>query len=70
VLNYYVFFSALSRETGDELTKTTVRRGLEFDVTVHRLLPPTEIQAETVFSCGMEIPGTQFSLRNRLLVAY
>jgi hypothetical protein len=33
-----------SRETGDELTKTTVRRGMEFDVTVHRLLPPTEIQ--------------------------
>ncbi len=53
------------RETGDELTKTTVRRGLEFDVTVHRLLPPTEIQAETVFSCSMEIPGTQFSLRKR-----
>lgn len=54
-------------ETGDELTKTTVRRGLEFDVTVHRLLPPTEIQAETVFSCSMEIPGTQFSLRKETM---
>lgn len=57
-MNYHL------RQSGDEVTKTTVRRGLEYDVTVHRLLPPTDLPPETVFSCSMEIPSTQFSLRN------
>ncbi|XP_023341819.1 uncharacterized protein LOC111711657 [Eurytemora carolleeae] len=54
-------------QSGDEVTKTTVRRGLEYDVTVHRLLPPTDLPPETVFSCSMEIPSTQFSLREETM---
>jgi len=55
------------RHSHDEVTKTTVRRDLEYDVTVHRLLPPTDIPPETVFTCRMEIPGTQFSLREETM---
>ena len=31
------------RHSHEEVTKTTVRRDLQYDVTVHRLLPPTDI---------------------------
>jgi len=55
------------RQNGDEVTKTTVRRGLDYDVTVHRLIPPTDLPPETIFSCAMEIPNTRFSLREETM---
>jgi len=47
----------------EDITTTTVRRGLLYDVTVHTLLPTSSLSQQTVFSCAMLIPGTQFSLK-------
>ena len=49
-----------SSVSGDSST-TTVRRGMMYDVSVHTRLAAT-LPHQTVFSCHMEIPGTQFSL--------
>ena len=46
-----------------ETTTTTVHRGITYDVTVNGIIPLSSLSLETVFSCSMEIPGTQFSLR-------
>jgi hypothetical protein len=46
-----------------ETTTTTVHRGITYDVTVNEIIPLSSLSLETVFSCSMEIPGTQFSLR-------
>jgi len=37
--------------------------GLLYDVTVHTLLPTSSLSQQTVFTCAMLIPGTQFSLK-------
>jgi len=47
----------------EDITTTTVRRGLLYDVTVHTLLPTSSLSQQTVFTCAMLIPGTQFSLK-------
>ena len=44
-------------------TTTTVHRGITYDVTVNGAIPLSSLSLETVFSCSMEIPGTQFSLK-------
>ena len=44
------------------MTTTTVRRGLLYDVSVTAMLS-SSLSHQTVFSCSMEIPGTQFSLK-------
>ena len=49
-----------ARTTGDTST-TTVRRGMMYDVSVHSQLAPS-LSQQTVFSCYMMIPGTQYSL--------
>ena len=46
-----------------ETTTTTVHRGITYDVTVNGVIPLSSLSLETVFSCSMEIPGTQFSLK-------
>jgi hypothetical protein len=46
-----------------ETTTTTVHRGITYDVTVNGIIPLSSLSLETVFSCSMEIPGTQFSLK-------
>ena len=46
-----------------ETTTTTVHRGITYDVTVNGMIPLSSLSLETVFSCSMEIPGTQFSLK-------
>jgi hypothetical protein len=46
-----------------ETTTTTVHRGITYDVTVNGAIPLSSLSLETVFSCSMEIPGTQFSLK-------
>ena len=46
--------------TADTST-TTVRRGMMYDVSVTSVLAPS-VPHQTVFSCWMEIPGTQYSL--------
>ena len=45
-----------------ETTTTTVHRGITYDVKVNGIIPLSSLSLETVFSCSMEIPGTQFSL--------
>ena len=45
---------------GDTST-TTVRRGIMYDVSVRTSLSPS-LSQQTVFSCFMMIPGTQYSL--------
>ena len=44
---------------GDTST-TTVRRGMMYDVSVHSQLART-LSQQTVFSCFMMIPGTEYS---------
>ena len=44
-----------------DTSTTTVRRGMMYDVSVTSVLAPS-VPHQTVFSCWMEIPGTQFSL--------
>ena len=44
-------------------TTTTVHRGMTYDVTVNGIIPVSFLSLETAFSCSMEIPGTQFSLK-------
>ena len=48
-----------ARTTGDTST-TTVRRGMMYDVSVHSQLAPS-LSQQTVFSCFMMIPGTEYS---------
>ena len=44
-----------------DTSTTTVRRGMMYDVSVTSVLA-SSVPHQTVFSCWMEIPGTQFSL--------
>ena len=44
-----------------DTSTTTVRRGMMYDVSVTSVLAPS-VPHQTVFSCWMEIPGTQYSL--------
>ena len=46
-----------------ETTTTTVHRGITYDVTVNGVITLSSLSLGTVFSCSMEIPGTQFSLK-------
>ena len=48
-----------ARTTRDTST-TTVRRGMMYDVSVHSQLAPS-LSQQTVFSCFMMIPGTEYS---------
>ena len=48
-------------------TTTTVHRGITYDVTVNGIIPLSSLSLETVFSCSMEIPGTQFSLKKNTM---
>ena len=50
-----------------ETTTTTVHRGITYDVTVNGIIPLSSLSLETVFSCSMEIPGTQFSLKKETM---
>ena len=61
---FYIKTMVLSSQSGDEVTKTTVRRGLEYDVTVHRLLPPTGTnQSELCWPFwGLVTPPADFAL--------
>ena len=49
------------------MTTTTVHRGITYDVTVSGVLPLSSLSLETMFSCSMEIPGTQFSLKKKTM---
>ena len=49
-----------------DMTTTTVRRGLMYDVSVTSMLS-SSMSHQTVFSCSMEIPGTQFSLNKKTM---
>ena len=49
-----------------DMTTTTVRRGLMYDVSVKTMLS-SSLSHQTVFSCSMEIPGTQFSLNKKTM---
>ena len=51
------------RSRQSDVTTTTVRRGLMYDVTVNTSLSTALLSLQTVFSCTMLIPGTQFSLK-------
>ena len=51
------------RSRQSDVTTTTVRRGLMYDVTVNTSLATALLSLQTVFSCTMLIPGTQFSLK-------
>ena len=51
--------------TGD-VTTTTLRRGLLYDVSVTTILS-SFLPHQTVFSCSMAIPGTQFSLNKKTM---
>ena len=50
----------------NEVSTFTVRRGLMYDITVTSLLPST-LAHQTVFSCSMNIPNTQFSLNRKTM---
>lgn len=50
-----------------EITTTTVRRGLKYDVMVNTIIPLSTLSMQTVLSCSMEIPGTQFSLKKETM---
>jgi len=54
-----------SRVPGDTST-TTVRRGMMYDMSVLTTLS-SSLPPQTVFSCVMEIPGTQYSLVKRTM---
>ena len=58
-----VYTEPWSRAAAPALTTTTLRRGLMYDVAVNTSLATAELSLQTVFSCTMEIPGTQFSLK-------
>ena len=58
--------SESSLSESSEVSTITVRRGLMYDITVISLLPPT-LAHETVFSCSMSIPNTQFSLKRKTM---
>ena len=49
-----------------DMTTTTVRRGLLYDVSVTTMLS-SSLSHQTVFSCSLEIPGTQFSLNKKTM---
>ena len=49
-----------------DVTTTTARRGLMYDVSVTTILS-SSLPQQTVFSCSMEIPGTQFSLKKKTM---
>ena len=51
------------RSRQSDVTTTTVRRGLMYDVSVNTSLATALLSLQTVFSCTMTIPGTQFSLK-------
>ena len=57
----------LFRSPKIEMTTTTVHRGITYDVTVNGIIPLSSLSLETVFSCSMEIPGTQFSLKKETM---
>ena len=58
-----VYTEPWSRAAAPALTTTTLRRGLMYDVAVNTSLATAELSLQTVFSCTMEIPGTQFFLK-------
>ena len=48
-------------DVASDTSTTTVRRGMSYDVSVHASLS-SNLPHQTVFSCFMQIPGTQYSL--------
>ena len=48
-------------DVASDTSTTTVRRGMSYDVSVHTSLS-SSLPHQTVFSCFMQIPGTQYSL--------
>ena len=55
------------RPTHAEATTTTIKRGLMYDVVVNSTVKATSLSLQTVFSCRMEIPGTQYSLKEEMM---
>ena len=49
-----------------DMTTTTARRGMLYDVAVEAMLS-SSLSPQTVFSCSMQIPGTQFSLTKKTM---
>ena len=51
------------RSHSSDVTTTTVRRGLMYDVIVNTSMATSQLSLQTMFSCSMVIPGTPFSLK-------
>ena len=49
-----------------DTSTTTVRRGMMYDVSVLATVS-TNLPDQTIFSCFMEIPGTQYSLEKKTM---
>ena len=55
------------RPTHADATTTTIKRGLMYDVVVNSTVKASTLSLQTMFSCRMEIPGTQFSLKEEMM---
>jgi len=63
------FFGVRNQEEQhqSDVTTTTVRRGLMYDVTVNTSIMTSLLSLQTVFSCTMQIPGTPYSLNEKTM---
>lgn len=50
-----------------DMTTTTIRRGFFYSVTVHTVLTAPSLSHQTIFSCYMAIPGTNYSLSEKTI---
>ena len=50
-----------------ETTATTVRRGLTYEVIVRGQVEIAQLALETVFTCHMYLPGTDYSIKKRTM---
>ena len=55
------------RPTNADATTTTIKRGLMYDVVVNSTVKASTLSLQTMFSCRMEIPGTQYSLKEEMM---
>ena len=65
-LYFYIYIMPIFRSPKMETTTTTVHRGITYE-SVNGVIPLSSLSLETVFSCSMEIPGTQFSLKKETM---
>jgi len=56
-----------SNKYSSDITTTTIRRGFTYSVTMHTVLMTPSLSHQTIFTCIMQIPGTNFSLTEKTI---